>query len=102
MYKKVNKNGLWIDSAGIHRYYKNGKLHNENGPAVISNNNCWHYIEGKLHNEKGPAIYPTVEKISETYTINPVVSPPQWWYKGRHVICSSQEEFEKLLKLKAF
>jgi hypothetical protein len=26
----------------------------------------------------------------------------QWWYEGEQIQCSSQEEFEKMLKLKAF
>lgn len=26
----------------------------------------------------------------------------EWWYHGTHVRCKSQEEFERMLKLKAF
>lgn len=39
------------------RFYKNGVLHNENGPAVITTNGAKHwYINGKLHRDDGPAL----------------------------------------------
>jgi hypothetical protein len=38
-------------------YFKNGKHHRENGPAIewVAGNKCW-YINGKHHRENGPAI----------------------------------------------
>jgi len=60
--------------------------------SLDSNNNImWkpNYYGRTLHREKGPA----------------VISPngdKQWWFHGKRVNCNSQEEFEKLLKLKAF
>jgi len=45
-------------------------------------------LNGKLHREDGPAI----EYVN---------GPKYWWYHGERILCSSQEEFERLLKLKA-
>ena len=70
-------------------WYKNGKKHREDGPAVemANGNKRWHF-EGKLHRLDGPAIEHTNFKI--------------WAYQDQKVDCQSQEDFEKLLKLKAF
>ena len=50
------KNGLYIDIQGTKEWYKNGKLHREDGPAVIHSDGfkMW-LIKGKLHREDGPA-----------------------------------------------
>ena len=37
-------------------WYKEGKLHREDGPAVESNGNKFWYKEGKCHREDGPAL----------------------------------------------
>jgi hypothetical protein len=45
-----------IKSNGEHHWYKDGKLHREDGPAIIgSNYNEW-YMNGLLHRVNGPAI----------------------------------------------
>lgn len=51
------KNGLIISRCGTQRWFKNGKRHREDGPAVINNNNdkYW-YRNGLLHRLDGPAI----------------------------------------------
>ncbi len=48
---------LNIDYLKIKEWYKNGKLHREDGPAVerIDGTKVW-YRKGKLHREDGPAI----------------------------------------------
>ncbi len=49
-----------VDSIGTQFWYINGKLHREDGPAIIYPNGGedW-YINGKLHREDGPAaIFP--------------------------------------------
>lgn len=53
-------------------YYKNGKLHREDGPAVIYNNGRkeW-WVNGRRHREGGPA----VEWINGTN---------QYWTHGRY------------------
>ena len=50
-------NGLYIDSYGDKRWYKEDKLHREDGPAVEGSNGSrsW-YKNGNLHREDGPAV----------------------------------------------
>ena len=43
-------------------------------------------LNDQLHREDGPAYETTAIK--------------EWWYHGEYLNCSSQEEFERLLKLK--
>jgi hypothetical protein len=84
------RNGLEIDDFGIMRWFSNGILHRIEGPAVIypDGEQSW-YINGKLHREDGPAM---MFNNDRSY----------WYYHGNEIDCSSQEEFERLLKLKAF
>ncbi len=49
----------------------------------------WFNESGDYHREDGPAL--------EHYT-----GKKEWWYRGNRIECSSQEEFERLLRLKAF
>lgn len=113
----INKpNNPYIDSAGNARWYNElGELHREDGPAVefadgtrywlindefhredgpaiedISGYNIWYY-HGKLHRSDGPA---------EEYTATPENN--EWYYMGLEIKCSSLEEFQRLVKLKAF
>jgi hypothetical protein len=50
------KRELKIDRFGNKRWYKNGKLHREDGPAVeyANGTKVW-CLNGKLHREDGPA-----------------------------------------------
>lgn len=49
-------NGLFIDEYGCHRYYKNDKIHRDEGPAIIlPAGSVKYFINGQLHNENGPA-----------------------------------------------
>ena len=45
------------DEDGNVRYYKNGLLHREDGPAIeyVSGYKSW-FFDGKLHREDGPAV----------------------------------------------
>jgi hypothetical protein len=82
------------------RYNDDDQLHCENKPAVsfgpgsglreaISNQKEW-YLNGKRHRIDGPAIYGNCfGEIS-------------WWCWGKKIDCSSQEEFLRFFKLKAF
>jgi hypothetical protein len=69
---------------------ENGELHREDGPAIEYSNGtkiwCWH---GKYHRQDGPAI----ERADGTKF---------WYYHGQRMDCQSNEEFLKLIKLKAF
>jgi hypothetical protein len=75
-------------------WYLHGELHRENGPAVeyAYGHKEW-LLHGKLHREDGPAVeYPDGTKL--------------WWYHGENLSRTqgvhSQEEFSRLIKLKAF
>jgi len=84
------RNGLIIDEDGDKHWYKNNLLHREDGPAVERANGLkfW-YLKGKLHREDGPALeYFNGDKA--------------WYYQGQKIECSSQQEFERLIKLRAF
>lgn len=85
------KNGLTITIMGDSMWFKDDKLHREDGPAYVSitGRRSW-YINGKLHRVDGPA------DIYEFWGY------PHWYYNGKRIDCSSQEEFEKIIKLKAF
>jgi len=70
---------------------RNGEFHRDDGPAIeYSNGGARHwYVHGKKHRLDGPAMeFPS--------------GRGEWYYQGKRIDCSSQEEFEKLLKLKAF
>ncbi len=78
-----------IDEEGIIRYYLNGELHRLDGPAEEHpNGDRWWYIDGRLHREDGPAL----EYVQDGYSY--------WYYDGILLDISSQEEFERFLKLK--
>ena len=51
------KNGMSVNENGTKSWYKDGKLHREDGPAVeyADGSKEW-YIDGLLHREDGPAI----------------------------------------------
>jgi len=51
------KDEKYIDNDSTIWYYKNNKLHREDGPAIIwkDNEKSW-WINGELHRENGPAI----------------------------------------------
>ena len=84
------KNKLEIDNYGHKRWYLNGQYHREDGPAVESpNGDKWWYINSQLHREDGPAI----EYIDGT---------KYWYLNGKQIDCKTNEEFLRLVKLKAF
>jgi hypothetical protein len=66
-----------------------GLLHREDGPAYINDigDEYW-YLYGLFHREDGPAIK------AHNYV--------SWYFHGKYIRCSSQEEFERLMRLKAF
>jgi hypothetical protein len=82
-----------FDKAG-YRYWwaDNGKLHREDGPAIehITGYQEW-WFNGERHRVDGPAI------------IDPITQKQDWWYQGKWARdVRTQEEFEQLLRLKAF
>ena len=84
------KNGLVINEKGDKFWYLNNFYHREDGPAIIHvSGSKWWYQNGKPHRLDGPAI----EFVSGS---------KEWFYHGQYIECSSQEVFERLIKLKAF
>jgi hypothetical protein len=51
------KNGLEIDHWSNKRWYKEGRFHREDGPAIeyANGDKSWHK-NGELHREDGPAV----------------------------------------------
>ena len=79
---------------GDQEWYFNGKLHRNDGPAVYDSRyqyKAW-YQHGIRHREDGPAI----ERLRHH------LDKQLWYYHGEKINCSSQKEFERLIKLKAF
>jgi hypothetical protein len=78
------------DAYGAKYWYQYGKLHRVDGPAIetVSGIKCW-YQDGKRHRVDGPAI---------EYTDG----TKEWYYKGIMIDCTSQQDFMRLINLKAF
>jgi hypothetical protein len=95
--KKITKlpNGgiLYEYWDGAKFWYLNDDLnifHREDGPAVeYSNGDKIWYMNNKCHREDGPAV--------ECFD-----GEKFWYWNNIRIDCSNQEEFERLLKLKAF
>ena len=60
----VNFTGIVEFSSGTKYWYLNGKLHNDQGPAIVCPDGEKHwYLNGKRHRETGPAVvYPNGKK----------------------------------------
>jgi hypothetical protein len=71
-------------------YYLNEKLHRLDGAAAEwSNGDREYYKNGYRHRLNGAAIEWHSDK-------------KYFWYEGKYIKCESQEEFERILKLKLF
>ena len=75
-------------SNGDKEWYQNGFLHRIDGPAIdcISGYKLW-CQDNFRHRVDGPA-----EEYSN--------GDKYWWFEGEQINCSSQEEFEKIIKNK--
>jgi hypothetical protein len=75
---------------GDKEWYQNGLLHRIDGPAVeyVEGTKAW-YQNGLRHRIDGPA----VEFANGS---------KEWWFEGEQMDFDSQEEFERLIKLKLF
>jgi hypothetical protein len=103
-------NGLKIHE-GCKYWYKNGGLHNLEGPAFESHECIEYWINGKLHRINGPAIK-YADGGEEWYKDGfrhrdngPAVdfdNLKDYWYEGERIYCSSTEEFTRIIKLKIF
>ena len=103
-----------IDSSGTIRYYNDrNRLHREDGPAVeyADGSKSW-FRNGQYHREDGPAVElangekrwyrkhmrhredgPAIENADGTKA---------WYFRDKKIFCENNEEFLKLMKLKAF
>ena len=79
----------------VKEYYLNGLLHREDGPAVEykDGHRCW-FLDGQRHRTDGPACY-TIVNAGD-------YSNQSWCVQGEKIDCDTQEEFEQLMRLKAF
>ncbi len=68
IYKEIYSLNNITEESCIFIFYKNGKRHRANGPAVIGNKAQEWWFEGKLHREDGPAV--TTKSGNETYYLN--------------------------------
>jgi hypothetical protein len=77
---------LQINSRGDKFYTLHGSYHRDDGPAIIFNSGSkvW-YQYGKRHRLDGPAYEGEGMQF--------------WYFNDKVIDCSSQKEFEKLLKV---
>jgi hypothetical protein len=110
---KDENNELIVEfNDGSREYYKDGYLHREDGPAIErSDYGQYWYLNGLLHRVDGPAVeclrhYEWCQYGKLHCEDGPAIiysdGRKKWYYQGTHIPCSSQEEFERLLKLKVF
>lgn len=94
-------------------YYLDDRLHRLDGPAIewSDNSKVW-YQKGVIHRIDGPAIeWPSGHKEWLIRGLRHRLDGPaveyvngykEWYFEGKLIDCKNQEEFERLLKLKAF
>jgi hypothetical protein len=88
--KLPNGGELYEHSNGFKQWSLNHQYHREDGHAVEwpNGDKIW-YINGKPHREDGPAI-------------DYINGDKRWYLNGIQLDCTTQEEFERLMRLKAF
>ena len=100
-----------INEFGIKCWYLNGQLHREDGPAIecADGHKEW-YFHDQLHRLNGPAmehangsrawyLYDKPHRLDGP-ALEHINGYKEWWYHGKYINCSSQEKFERLIKLK--
>jgi hypothetical protein len=89
LYPDLNR--LEISKLGCRTYckeYQESRLNNK--PSFISDYYIEYKVNSKWHRIDGPArIWLNSDGFNE-----------QWWINNKQIHCSSQEEFERLIKLK--
>lgn len=74
--------------SGYKAWYKDGNYHRVEGPAVeYSNGSKVWYQNNLMHRIDGPAL---ITCLGDNY----------WFYQGKDMDCETQEEFERLIKLR--
>lgn len=107
------KNGMEADEYGTKRYYVNGKLHREDGPAIecINGDKIW-CQRGQYHRIDGPAIelsnginiwyYEDKRHRLDGAAAEFPNGTKQWFINGIKIECSSDLEFKRFAELKIF
>jgi len=102
-----------VDERGTKRWYLNGKLHREDGPAVeYPDGSKYWYINGKYHREDGPAV--EFANGNKEWYLNdkchredgPAVEyadgTKEWYVDGEKIEVSDNDTFLRMINLKAF
>jgi len=88
--QRHREDGPAVITGNYQEWYHHGQLHRIGAPAVIESNGDKHWFQhGKYHREDGPAIERSL-------------GHQEWWLDDKRLEVSSQEEFERMMKLKAF
>ena len=78
----TDRSGIYevVDMLGGKSWYKNNKLHRENGPAVIAHDGAklW-FKEDKLHREDGPAVISHDGR--KRWNLNNIKYSKEEWFK---------------------
>jgi hypothetical protein len=87
--KLSNDGTLYESDDGDKYWYLNVNKHREDGPAIEWTNGgkVW-FINDKLHREDGPAL--------------DLPNRKEWWLNGEQIPCTTQKQFEQLMRLKVF
>jgi len=112
----INANLAWVSRSQMEngwtvKYYSNGHTvwYDETGQTRkrVSDGYIAYYDEqGNWHKEDGPARINV--RASGMWLNNGIqttrhpLTENEWWYHGKQINANTQEEFEQLLKLKAF
>jgi len=85
-----NGGKLYEYDSGDKSWFLNGFLHRTDGPAIeFANGDKFWFLNDNLHREDGPAIeWGSGQK--------------EWLINGKLIPCKTQEQFERLMRLKAF
>jgi hypothetical protein len=83
---------------GTHFWYKDGKIHREDGPAIIySDGTHFWYKDGKRHREDGPAIIrPNGYQswyINDKHITNDIIN----WAKDRNIDLNNMTDEDKII-----
>jgi hypothetical protein len=92
------KNGKYTDSYGHQFWYKDGKYHREDGPAIIlSYERQYWYKDGNLHREDGPAvIYSNGSKAwykDGKHITNDIII----WANDRNIDLNNLSDYDKII-----
>jgi hypothetical protein len=87
------KNGIFVEG-NDKIWYRDDLWHREDGPAIEWGNGSLGWFQnGEYHREDGPAFIG-----SSSYG----TKIESWWYRGERIHCRTQEEFERLIRLRSF